>query len=91
MTHKGIFVWNGTPLNPWLVSMVSGMLLSLSFPPINASFLSFIGFLGLYHLVVYSHNWRHLALLSYPALLAWNNLLVDDGKYPRGSSRHCSQ
>ncbi len=72
MTHKGIFVWNGTPLNPWLVSMVSGMLLSFSFPPINASFLSFIGFLGLYHLVVYSHNWRHLALLSYPALLAWN-------------------
>ncbi len=71
-TFKVIFSWKGSPINPWLISLGSGVLLSLSFPPVNASFLSFIGFLGLYHLVVVSHNWRHLAMLSYPAFLVWN-------------------
>jgi len=58
--------------NPWILAVGVGLLLSLSFPPVNASFLSFIGFIGLYQLVLLSHNYRHLALISYPAFLVWN-------------------
>ena len=57
---------------PWILSIGIGILLSLSFPPINASFLSFFGFIGLYQLVHLSHSYRHLAMISYPAFFVWN-------------------
>mgnify|MGYP007000228367 len=58
--------------NPWILSVGVGLLLSLSFPPVNASFLSFFGFVGLYQLVLLSHSYRNLALISYPAFFIWN-------------------
>ena len=58
--------------NPWILSVGVGLLLSLSFPPVNASFLSFFGFIGLYQLVLLSHSYRHLALISYPGFFVWN-------------------
>lgn len=58
--------------NKWQVSLVTGLLLGLSFPPVNLSFLSFPAFLLLLHLANSCTSYRQTAYYSYLGFLVWN-------------------
>lgn len=58
--------------NKWLISIMAGVLLGLSFPPINLSFLSFPAFVLLFHLVHISDSCKQLAYYSYAGFVIWN-------------------
>ena len=58
--------------NKWLVSLIAGILLGLSFPPMNLSFLSFPAFILFFHLADQCKSGKQLALYSYAGFLVWN-------------------
>lgn len=58
--------------NKWIVSIVSGILLGLSFPPFPFPFLIIPALLGLFRLMELTETGRELAYVSYPAFLIWN-------------------
>ena len=58
--------------NKWLVSITSGILLGLSFPPINLSFLSIPAFVLFFILAEKSGNYKQTAYYSYAGFLVWN-------------------
>lgn len=60
--------------NKWAVSLLSGLLLGLSFPPINLSFLSFPAFILLLHLAEKSSSYKETAYYTYAGILLWNIL-----------------
>ena len=58
--------------NKWVVSLTAGLLLGLSFPPVNLSFLSIPAFILLFHLASLCDSNRQFAYVAYPGLLLWN-------------------
>lgn len=58
--------------NNWVISISAGLLLGLSFPPVNLSFLSFPAFLLLFHLVNKTESYKQLAYYSYAGFVVWN-------------------
>ena len=58
--------------NKWAVSITAGLLLGLSFPPINLSFLSIPAFILFIHLANISDSNKQLAFYSYAGFLVWN-------------------
>ena len=58
--------------NKWWVSISAGILLGLSFPPINLSILVFPAFVLLFHLNKLTNSYKELAYVSYPAFVIWN-------------------
>ncbi len=56
----------------WAVSIVAGLLLGLSFPPINLSFLSFPAFVLLFILSEKCDSYKQTAYFSYVGFLVWN-------------------
>ncbi|MEX2601390.1 MAG: apolipoprotein N-acyltransferase [Balneolaceae bacterium] len=61
-------IWN----KPWHTSVAAGVLLGLSFPPLNFPFLQFIAFILLFRLAESSRSGRELSLYAWPAFLVWN-------------------
>lgn len=61
-------LWN----RPWVLSMGSAILLSLSFPPFDAAILQIPALLLLFRLCDLSESWRQLIYYSYPAFILWN-------------------
>ncbi len=58
--------------NKWVVSIVAGLLLGLSFPPINLSFLSFPAFMLMFILSEKCDSYKQTAYYSYLGFLIWN-------------------
>lgn len=58
--------------NKWAVSTVAGLLLGLSFPPVNLSFLSFPAFMLFFILSEKSESYKQTAYYSYVGFLVWN-------------------
>ena len=58
--------------NKWLISITAGILLGLSFPPINLSFLSFPAFILFFHLSAKCDSYKELAYYSYAGFVVWN-------------------
>ncbi len=58
--------------NNWAVSILAGVLLGLSFPPINLAFLSIPAFLLLFKLVDETKSNKELAYYSYFGFVIWN-------------------
>jgi apolipoprotein N-acyltransferase len=58
--------------NYWVISISAGILLGLSFPPINLSFLSFPAFILMFHLVHKTDSYKQLAYYSYAGFVVWN-------------------
>ncbi|MEX2605036.1 MAG: apolipoprotein N-acyltransferase [Gracilimonas sp.] len=58
--------------NKWVISVTAGILLGLSFPPVNLSFLSFPAFILLFHLSEKSDSYKQLAYYSYAGFVVWN-------------------
>lgn len=56
----------------WSVSVIAGILLGLSFPPVNLSFLSFPAFILLFTLSEKCENYKQTAYYSYLGFLVWN-------------------
>ncbi len=64
------YFWN----HNWTVSLMSGLLLGLSFSPFPFPFSLLVipGFIGLFRLTDLTHSARHMACVAYPGLLLWN-------------------
>lgn len=58
--------------NSWLLSITTGLLLGLSYPPIPLPFLIFVAFLFIFRIVDLSNSAREAAYKVYPAFLIWN-------------------
>ncbi len=58
--------------NKWAVSVASGILLGLSFPPFPFPFLIIPGFFALFRLMQLTFTGKELAYVSYPGLVIWN-------------------
>ncbi len=58
--------------NKWAVSITAGLLLGLSFPPVNLSFLSIPAFILFIHLANITDSNKQLAFYSYAGFLLWN-------------------
>ncbi len=58
--------------NKWMVSIFAGLLLGLSFPPVNLSFLSIPAFMLFFHLIRLCDSNKQLAFYSYAGFLVWN-------------------
>ena len=58
--------------NKWYVSLTAGLLLGLSFPPVNLSFLSIPAIVLLIHLANSVDSYKKLIRYSYPGFLLWN-------------------
>lgn len=58
--------------NKWAVSITAGVLLGLSFPPVNLSFLSFPAFILFFHLANTTDSYKQLAYYSYAGFVVWN-------------------
>lgn len=58
--------------NKWALSITAGVLLGLSFPPVNLSFLSFPAFILLFLLSEKSTSYKQTAYFSYVGFLVWN-------------------
>lgn len=58
--------------NKWLVSITAGILLGLSFPPVNLSFLSFPAFMLFFYLAEKCDSYKQTAYYSYAGFLVWN-------------------
>lgn len=58
--------------NKWALSLVAGILLGLSFPPVNLSFLSFPAFMLLFILSEKTDSYKQTAYYSYAGFLVWN-------------------
>ncbi|SMO40352.1 apolipoprotein N-acyltransferase [Gracilimonas mengyeensis] len=58
--------------NNWVISIAAGILLGLSFPPINLSFLSIPAFILFFHLSYTSDSYKQLAYYSYAGFVVWN-------------------
>ena len=60
--------WN----NKWLLSICSGILLGLSFPPFPFPFLQFPAFVFIFRLIALSNSAKEAAYFVYPGFLIWN-------------------
>jgi|TARA_R100000388_G_scaffold95039_1_gene86300 apolipoprotein N-acyltransferase len=58
--------------NKWVLSISAGILLGLSFPPVNLSFLTFPAFILLFHLSQKCDSYKQLAYYSYAGFVVWN-------------------
>lgn len=58
--------------NKWVLSVTAGILLGLSFPPVNLSFLSFPAFILFFHLAEKCDSYKQLAYYSYAGFVVWN-------------------
>ncbi len=58
--------------NKWALSITAGILLGLSFPPVNLSFLSFPAFILFFLLTEKSASYKQTAYFSYAGFLVWN-------------------
>ncbi len=58
--------------NKWAISITAGILLGLSFPPVNLSFLSFPAFVLLFILLEKCNGYKQVAYYSYAGFLVWN-------------------
>ncbi|MGB0346421.1 MAG: apolipoprotein N-acyltransferase [Balneolaceae bacterium] len=58
--------------NKWAISITAGLLLALSFPPVNLSFLSIPAFMLFIHLANTCDSNKQLAFYSYAGFLVWN-------------------
>ncbi|MCP9292514.1 apolipoprotein N-acyltransferase [Gracilimonas sediminicola] len=58
--------------NKWVLSVIAGILLGVSFPPINLSFLSFPAFILLFYLSDKCDSYKQLAYYSYAGFVVWN-------------------
>ncbi len=56
----------------WGLSITAGILLGLSFPPVDLSFLSIPAFIFLFRLSELCDSGKQLAYYSYPSFVAWN-------------------
>ena len=68
MKHTMQKFWNKS----WLLSVMAGILLGLSYPPIPLPFLIFPAFLFIFRIVDLSDSAREAAYKVYPAFLIWN-------------------
>lgn len=64
--------WIELTKNKWALSITAGILLGLSFPPINLSFLSFPAFILLFHLSHSCDSYKQVAYYSYAGFVVWN-------------------
>lgn len=58
--------------NKWAVSVTAGILLGLSFPPINLTFLCFPAFILLFYLAGKCDSYKQVAYYSYAGFVVWN-------------------
>ena len=58
--------------NRWTLSITAGVLLGLSFPPVNLSFLSFPAFMIFFYLADRCESYKQTAYFSYAGFLVWN-------------------
>ncbi|MEQ8525780.1 apolipoprotein N-acyltransferase [Gracilimonas sp.] len=58
--------------NKWVISVLAGILLGLSFPPVNLSFLSFPAFILLFYLSDKCDSYKQVAYYSYAGFVVWN-------------------
>lgn len=58
--------------NKWAVSLTAGILLGLSFPPVDLSYLSIPAFILLIHLANSVDSYKELIKFSFPGFLVWN-------------------
>ncbi|MEQ9308723.1 MAG: apolipoprotein N-acyltransferase [Balneolaceae bacterium] len=58
--------------NKWAISILAGVLLGLSFPPVNLSFLSFPAFMLFLILSEKCESYKQTAYFSYIGFLVWN-------------------
>lgn len=65
---RKLTIWN----QPWILSSLSALLLSLSFPPIDLAVLQIPAFILLFRLGEISRSKREYILYAYPALVVWN-------------------
>lgn len=64
--------WTDLKHNKWSWSVLAGILLGLSFPPIDLSFLTFPAFLLLFHLSQSCDSYKQVAYYSYAGFVVWN-------------------
>lgn len=57
---------------PWVLSVTSAVLLTLSFPPFNAAILQIPAFLCLFRICTLCDTKRAVALYAYPSFVLWN-------------------
>lgn len=69
---KRLPIWN----RPWVLSLLSGILLSLSFPPYNLAILQIPAFVFLFRIGELSITKREYILYAYPSLVLWNLLVT---------------
>ncbi|WP_069130841.1 apolipoprotein N-acyltransferase [Rhodohalobacter halophilus] len=60
--------WN----SPWILSVTSAILLSLSFPPFDLAILQIPAFIMLFRIAAISQTARETILYTYPAFVLWN-------------------
>lgn len=58
--------------NKWAVSITAGIILGLSFPPINISVLAFPAFVLFFYLTEHTDSNKQLAYYSYAGFVVWN-------------------
>src|SRR5690554_1156531 len=56
----------------WVISVTAGILLGLSFPPINLSFLSIPACMLFFYLAEKTTSYKQLAYFSYAGFVVWN-------------------
>lgn len=62
------FFWN----NKWGLSLTSGILLGLSFPPLPFPFLAFPAFIMIFRLIDLCPDYKSAAFWAYPGFVVWN-------------------
>lgn len=67
---KTISIWS----NQWALSVLSAILLSLSFPPFDASILQLPAILFLFRIAMITESKRQFIYFTYPSLVLWNLL-----------------
>ncbi len=68
MKSKFTYFWN----QPWSLSITAGILLGLSWPPVDLPILQFVAFIFLFRLAELSDGWRDLFIKSYVSFVIWN-------------------
>lgn len=60
--------------NNWVITVTAGILLGLSFPPVDLSFLSIPAFMLFFYLAEKTESYKQLAFYSYFGFVTWNVL-----------------
>jgi apolipoprotein N-acyltransferase len=68
MKNKVSGIWH----QPWLLAIIAGILLGLSFPPFDLPLLQFPAFILLFRVTELSNSWREMVIKLTASFIIWN-------------------